>query len=247
MLDANGLMTEKDQMYQFGIAVGEQSDIIFDWLETISEASNTFANFKKKLLEKNDRMKLWNRTTAPKSENFSRTTTEERQDKMQETKKGPRCFGCNELGHKINKCPKAEKLKEKGEKEHSQEKQLDWTDFKNMKLSPENQNMKKTHSMCAVVKEEIGAESDVDVFLLDSGPGYHMTNNINDLEDILLLKSPIQVESANQNSLIGTHLGTMKVVVKNRENVSSDVTFSNVVYVLGLSMKLYIRKPYHYE
>ena len=85
-------------------------------------------------------------------------------------------------------------------------------------------------------RDEIGTEE----AFLDSGADAHMTDDLDHLEDVEELPNNFFIKCAdNESRLRGTHIGNLRLLVKNRFGDFARITLSGVVFVPGLSAKLF--------
>jgi len=148
LIDAGEQISEDRHVFQLHMSLPSKFDSAMDFYKNLEEDGRTYETYRKKLLEKNNRLHKMENRNHP-DDRTKPTSSKEEQTSLKIT-----CFTCGEAGHKSTGCPQPEKNKKPITNESTStkdlKKKLEWAQFKthNKEVS------KSTTAMSADIHEE---------------------------------------------------------------------------------------------
>ena len=268
-------MSEYNKMYQLTSAIGPTYVPILREMSNDPPIHQTFPLFVKKVLECHELNHLFSDIAMQPGQDSSNERRSHKTDKTSSPNNGsnpkspnpkfpsPRCYGCNQYGHKRPQCPL---LDGKRAQDHSTDNKKDkassnsvpdWTKF--LKKKPKDN---ETNANMVTILDENEEEYDIPLnyaiavdeelisifepnynddyeceeteMLMDSGTGRHMVTEIKYLHNAKVLPTPIRVRCADNRILYTTHVGELYMNVKSRFDDSSFIILRQVLFVSGL-------------
>jgi transposase InsO family protein len=236
--EAGGELTDDDKALQLSISIPREYDSVTDWYESLSEEMQTYDNYKKKVIEKFERLQLHERN---EKKSYQRSKGGFPNEARSETPRSETrsCYRCGEKGHIAPNCPKNEKKSSNTERKELPNSK-EYTPSSNKKDVPRFEK-KPPHTFMCVASENDEENDDTQEFemMLDCGANYHMIRELYRLSNVVILRTAKKVESAESpDGLEATHQGDLKFQMQTRRNEWTNITLTNVLYVPNLRRDL---------
>lgn len=123
-LEAGGELNDDNKVQQLSLSVPTEYDSVLDWYEMQDKKKQTYENYRRKLLEKDDRLK---RDPRKERKESGRTNTEDKPSRKPFVvyESPPECYRCNKMGHIGRNCPDFGDRREQKEENPEKKKEND--------------------------------------------------------------------------------------------------------------------------